>query len=213
MARRREFMEKYNKKSYKSDVENGSFEKFPKDLFEKKDVVVLAETAHGQHDKTILRFLDEFNSQIGQIFIELPVDYQDSVDTYLTRGEVDKRLEDFFVGAELEGKNVRGLLKIFDKAKEIGKRIICFDASKTKTGEYQKISKRGRYFLRGESRDEDMFVNFQRYYEQMPGKYLLIVGANHAEEGRTPGGDERLGTRLKRRIGEKYVSFEMQRGK
>ncbi len=206
-------MEKYNKKSYNSDVENNSFEKFSKDLFEKKDVVVLAETAHGQHDKTILRFLDEFNSQIDQIFVELPVDYQDSVDTYFSSGEVDKRLEDFFIGAEMEGKNVRGLLKIFDKAKETGKRIICFDASKTRAGEYQKISKRGRYFLRGESRDEDMFVNFQRYYEQTPGKYLLIVGANHAEEGVSPGGDERLGTRLKKLVGEKYASLEMQRGK
>ena len=187
-------------------------EQFPEDLFEKRDVVVLGETYHGKHGETILNFLDRFGFQINQIFVELPVDYQDAIDKYLTSGEVDKKLENFFAGAEKEGKNVRDLLKIFDKTKEVGKGIICFDSSKTKAGEYQEASKHKneRYFLRGESRDEDMFVNFQHHYEQTPGKYLLIVGANHAKEGKYSEGDKRLGERLKKVFGERYISFEMK---
>ncbi|MBI2670018.1 MAG: hypothetical protein HYX20_02665 [Candidatus Yanofskybacteria bacterium] len=187
-------------------------EQFPENLFERRDVVVLGETFHGKHGETILNFLDRFGSQINQIFVELPVDYQEAIDKYLASGEVDKTLEDFFAGAEKEGKSIRDLLKIFDKVKEIGKGVISFDSSKTKEGEYQETSKRKneRYFLRGESRDEDMFINFQRRYEQTPGKYLLIVGANHAKEGKYPEGDKRLGERLKEVFGERYISFEMK---
>lgn len=189
-----------------------NLEQFPENLFERRDIVVLGETVHGEHYKTILSFLNRFGNQIDRLFIELPADYQSSVDKYISTGEVDEALEDFFVGAEKEGKNVRGLLEVFDKAKEIGKGVSCFDSSKTQEGEYQETAKRGRYFLRGESRDEDMFVNFARHYEQTPGKSLLIVGNNHAGEGKYPDGDERLGTRLRKLFGEKYVSFELQRG-
>ena len=193
------------------DRETNTLEQFPEGLFEQRDIVVLGEMAHGEHYKTILAFLDKFGPQIDRIFIELPVDYQGSVDKYVATGEVDEELEDFFIGAEKEGKNVRGLLEVFDKAKEIGKMVSCFDSSKTKVGEYQKTSKRGAYFLRGESRDDDMFVNLKRHYERAPGKYLLIVGGNHARDGRYPEGDERLGAMLKNLFGEKYISFEMQR--
>jgi hypothetical protein len=204
-------MEKYRREQHQSDVESKIDESFPEDLLEKRDIVVLGETAHGKHYRTILRFLETFGPQLNQIFLELPVDYQDSVDRYFSTGKVDEALEGLFVGSEKEGKNVRGLLKIFDKAKEMGKAIRCFDSSKTKTEEYQMKSKRGRYFLRGESRDEDMLENVQRQYEQEPGKYLLIVGANHSQEGKTPDGGERLGAGLKRIFGKKYASFELRK--
>jgi len=185
-------------------------EQLPYDLFEKRDVVVLGEKIHGGHTETILRFLEKFGTQLNQIFLEFPVDYQESIDKYFADGKVDEGLEGFFMGAEGEGNNIRGLLKIFDKIKEIGKTIICFDSSKTKEGEYSKKSKNGYYFFRGNSRDEDMFVNFQRYYEQMPGKYLLIVGNGHVDEGESIEGGEKLGTKLKDFLGDKYIKFEMQ---
>ena len=205
-------MERIKREQYNPELESSNAEQFPEDLFEKKDIVVLGETFHGKHGEIILNFLDRFGVKINQIFIELPFDYQDSVDKYLVSGEVDEKLEDFLKGAEKEGKNVRDLLKIFDKAKEIGKGIICFDSSKTKEGEYQQESKlrNERYFLRGESRDEDMFTSIQRYYEQIPGKYLLIVGANHSMEGSYTEGDKRLGERLKEVFGERYISFEIK---
>jgi hypothetical protein len=178
-------MEIYRKERHRAEVEAVRSEQFPDDLLEKRDIVVLGETAHGRHYKTILDFFEKFGSHIDRIFLELPVDYQDSVDEYVSTGKVDEPLEAFFIGAEKEGKNVRGLLKIFDKAKENGREIACFDSSKTKTEEYRHESKRGHYFLRGQSRDEDMLENVQRQYEQRPGKYLLIVGANHSQESLT----------------------------
>lgn len=195
--------------------EADNVERFPEDLFENHDVVVLGETFHGKHSETILNFLNTFGPQINHVFIEMPADYQDSVDKYIASGEVDEKLEDFFAGAAKEGKSVKDLLKIFSKAKEIKKEITCFDSSKIQEGEYQKISKRKneKYFLRGESRDEDMFVSFQRRYEQFPGKYLLIVGANHSKEGKYPDGDKRLGERLKEVFGERYTNFEMEHTK
>ncbi|MDP3729664.1 MAG: hypothetical protein Q8R26_02865 [bacterium] len=205
-------MERIKREQFNPGFESGNAEQFPEDLFENRDVVVLGETFHGKHGETILNFLDQFGSQINQVFVELPVDYQDSVDKYVVSGEVDGKLESFFIGAEKEGKNVKDLLKIFDKAKEIRREIICFDSSKTKEGEYQEASKHRneRYFLRGGSRDEDMFVSFQRRYEQTPGKCLLIVGANHAKEGKYPEGYKRLGERLKEVFGERYISIEMK---
>lgn len=193
------------------ESESSDAGRFPDDLFESRDVVVLGETSHGKHSETLLNFLDKFGHLLNQIFIELPVDFQDSVDKYIASGEVDGELENLFMGAEDEGKNVRDLTKVLDKVREIGKGVICFDSSKTGGGEYQKASlvEREKYFLRGESRDEDMFINFQRHYTQTPGKYLLIVGAVHAKEGRYPEGDKRLGERLKEAFGERCISFEM----
>ena len=186
-------------------------EEFPDDLFEKHDVVVLGETFHGSHTNAILYVLDKFGSQIDKVFIELPADYQDSVNAYLISGVTDATLENFFAGAESEGKNVRDLLKIFDKIREIGKEVVCFDSSKSVQGEYSKASshRNEKYFLRGESRDEDMFTTYELHRKQVPGKYLMIVGANHAGEGNYTEGDKRLGERLKEVIGEKYTNIEM----
>lgn len=200
------------KRQLNSEFKSTNTEQFPVDLFEKRDIVILGETSHGKHIETVLIFLEKFGSQIDQIFIELPVDYQNSVDRYFASGEIDIKLKSFFIGAEKEGKNIRGLLRIFDKLKAINKKIICFDSSKTQEGEYQKASERKneRYFLRGESRDEDMFTNFYQHYEQAPGKYLLITGANHAKESRYPEGHKRLGEKLKEVFGEKCISFRMK---
>jgi len=36
------------------------FQEFPPDLFKRYEIVALAESAHGQHDETILRILNQF---------------------------------------------------------------------------------------------------------------------------------------------------------
>ncbi len=178
-----------------------------KDYFEKADLVVLAETHHGAHFETINKFLDQFLPQISGVFFEISVTYQSSFDLYIETGKVDKILEKFFAGAEAEGKNVRGLLALLDKIKMAGKRAICIDSSKLPTEEYSHPSPHGTYFLRGESRDEDMSKNISRHTAQEPGKYLAIVGAAHAKKGEHHmSGDKTLGTRLSQSFSDKYAS-------
>jgi hypothetical protein len=184
---------------------------FPSDLFEKFDVVALAESWHGKHDKTIIIFLGQFLDQINGVFLELPINYQKSIDNYLVGGEIDQGLEDLFVGAEKEGKNIRGLLTILDKIRTGQKSAICFDSSKTPQGEYQNPSNYGRYFLRGKSRDEDMYNILQEHRKKNPGKYLLINGSNHLALGRHPrSGDITLGQRLHDTYGEKFTEIIME---
>ncbi|MBI5733323.1 MAG: hypothetical protein HY973_00030 [Candidatus Kerfeldbacteria bacterium] len=186
-------------------------QEFPTDLFEHHDVVALAESVHGRHDETILKFLDQFIEQINAIFIELPINYQQSIDEYLNNGQIDEALEQLFVGAEKEGKSTRGLLGILDKIKLAQKSVICFDSSKVPQGEYQTASNYGRYYLRGKSRDEDMFAVLQEYREKNPGKYLLINGANHSALDQHPqSGDITLGQRLHDSYGEKFTEIIMK---
>ncbi|MCX6785900.1 MAG: hypothetical protein NTZ18_03570 [Candidatus Komeilibacteria bacterium] len=184
---------------------------FPPDLFKKFDIVILAESRHGEHDDKIIKFLEQFINQIDGIFIELPINYQQFVDRYMTTGEVDQSLEDLFVGAEKEGKNTRGLLAILDKIKAMQKSATCFDSSKIPQGEYQNPSNYGRYFLRGKSRDDDMFTVLQEYQQQNPGKYLLINGANHSALGQHPqSGDVTLGQKLHDAYDEKFTEIVME---
>jgi hypothetical protein len=184
---------------------------FPSDLFKKSDLVVLAENRHGEHYDAIVKFLNQFIDQIDQIFLELPINYQSSVNYYLTTGKVDDFLEDLFVGAEKEGKNIRGLLIVLDKIRLAQKTIICFDSSKTPQGEYQKPSNYGKYFLRGQSRDDDMFNVVQENMEKLPGKYLLITGANHSALGNHPqSGDTTLGQKIHEVYGKRFTEIVMK---
>ncbi|MFA5126498.1 MAG: hypothetical protein WC465_00675 [Patescibacteria group bacterium] len=184
---------------------------FPPDLFDNHDVVALAENAHGEHDETILKFLDQFIDQINEIFIELPIDYQQSIDAYLKDGQIDQALEELFAGAEKEGKNIRGLLLIIDKIKQAKKSVICFDSAKNPQGAYKNPSSYGRYFLAGESRDEDMFGLIIDRIKIKPGKYLLIGGANHYQPGKHQrSGEDTLGQRLADKLGDKYRGIFME---
>lgn len=183
----------------------------PPDAFETHDVVVAAESMHGAHTETIVRILDSVGSRISGILVELPVDLQPSVDSYIASGTVDATLEGFLEGAKKEGKNISGILRIFQKAKEISIAVRCIDSSKAPSDEYPTRSKYGSYYLRGSSRDEDMFVNIQREQEQAQGKFLVLVGANHAEPGDHPlTQDATLGQRLTDALGERVVTFVMQ---
>lgn len=153
-------------------------------LFEDADVVILGETHHGTHSKEILSLLGKCLNTIKGVFLEMPIDYQKDIDTYLRSGETTEKLESFFQGAEKEGNNIRNLLEMFDALKPVGKRVICIDSSKRQTAEYSQKAKHGYYFTKGKTRDEDMFSVIQDYYNREPGKYLAIVGAGHIEPGK-----------------------------
>lgn len=179
-----------------------------KDYFDKVNIIALAETHHGEHFDVINDFLDKFMPHLNGIFVELPVDYQSSINNYIETGKVDETLEDFFMGAHKEGNEIRGWLEIFDKIKRNKKMVICIDSSKIQTNEYRKKSDEGYYFLRGDSREEDMFFNLKNYYMKHIGKYLLIAGASHIrKEGHLyAGGKNNLGNRLSQFFGDKYDS-------
>jgi len=164
---------------------------------EDKKIIVLGESHHGKHVDDILQAIED-NPKVKGIFIELPVDYQKSVDEYLENGKVNNVLNNFFKNASREGNEVRNMLKIFDKANNKNISIICIDSSKTRTNKYNEKSSYGYYFLRGESRDDDMFLNIKEYYEENPANYIVIVGAGHFltdTDERT--GDESLGKKMK----------------
>jgi hypothetical protein len=181
---------------------------WPEDLFELNDIVALGET-HGEDDEAILSLIEQFSSKIDGVFYEEPVSLQPSIDLYLRTGEISEGLESLFKGAEKEGKNIRaGILKILNKLRELNIGCICIDSSKIQTDEYRTRSPYGYYFLRGESRDEDMFNNIMKHYGANPGKYVVVCGANHlAEEEHFRSGKDTLGTKLSKAIPEKSESI------
>lgn len=199
-----------NKGEIQNFEQRENSQEFPPDLFERYDVVALAESAHGEHDETTLKFLDEFIEKIDAVFIELPINYQQSIKYYFDNGQVDEALEQLFVGAEKEGKNIRGLLNILDKIKLAQKNVVCFDSSKVPEGEYKNPSNYGRYFLKGKSRDDDMFNLVIDRMRTNPGKYLLIGGENHYSLGMHPrSGDATLGQKIHDALGERFISLNL----
>jgi hypothetical protein len=181
---------------------------WPENLFELNDIVALGEE-HGKDDEIILSLIEQFSSKIDGVFYEKPVNLQPSIDLYLRTGEISEDLDALFKGAEKEGKNIRnGILKILNRLRELNIKVICIDSSKIKTDEYKIKSPHGYYFLRGESRDEDMFNNIMRHYEANPGKYVVVCGANHLTEGEYfRSGKDTLGTKLSKAIPEKSESI------
>jgi len=104
-----------------------------------------------------------------------------------------------------EGKNIKNtILFILDFAKDNNLPIFCIDSSKIQTNEYNKASLYGRWFLKSESRDEDMFGKIVENHGE--GENIVIFcGANHLSENlhfRT--GKETLGSRLKNKFGDNY---------
>lgn len=181
------------------------------DYFGESDILVLAENFHGNHDDEILKILDQTMSHIEGVFIELPIDYQASIDLYMSEGRIDETLERHFQGSLAEGKDVSGILKILDKLKINNKKAICIDSSKVKNDKYKTKSEHGYYFLKGESRDEDMFSVINEHYQKKPGKYLVIVGGAHADLGRHfKTNKDTLGTRLSNEFSNKYKSINLK---
>lgn len=175
------------------------------DVFAHADIVVLAE-AHGQHDAEIAKFLAEHLREIDAVFMEIPADYQSSIDNFAGIGVVDATLESWFTGAEREGKSIRGILENIAMIAAAKKPIICIDAAKSPFGEYTRKAADGYYFLRGESRDEDMFARIEEYRSSNPGKFLVITGQTHVKTDVHPRtGTQTLGKRLADTHGERYT--------
>lgn len=169
------------------------------DKFLNSNQVILAfgETHHGAHELVMSKVTKRLSGFAG-IFLEKPVSQQSEVDEYLTTGIVNEKLERYFQNAAKEGKDIKGtLLTIFDAVRQNKIPVFCVDSSKEKTEEYSKEAIIGRYFLRGLSRDEDMFENIQKIIVNNK-KYLFFGGFQHLMGGshfRT--GEPTLGSRLR----------------
>ena len=184
-----------------------------KNYFEKADLVALGESSHGTHTEIVMTFLNNFGEIIDGFFIEIPIDEQKDIDEYISTGNINQRLTSHFAGALKEGKDVKGnLVAIMDKLKELGKPLICVDSPKKETDEYKKKTppKQGYYFLKGESRDDDMCENILAYMDEHPGKYLFMGGSWHLEKGKDRiTGLDSLDERLRNALDEKYLSVLM----
>lgn len=145
------------------------------------DLIVFGETEHGKHEK-IFEMLSKCGNLFKGIFLELPADYQNSVDTYLKRGAFDKAFESLLKGALLEGKDFRKTYTlIFDYAKKKNLPIICIDSSKTKTREYKTKSLNSYSYFKSDSRDGDMFLNVTKILKEKGGKWCLVAHAAHID--------------------------------
>lgn len=186
---------------------------FP-DYFKQADIVILAEgDAHGAHAPAIVKFIDSFCDRVDGIFVEIPTDLQNSIDEYMRTGIVARNLELLFTGAANEGKEVReATLAVFDKARAKGLKVICFDASKTRTENARNPAKIGRYYLAGECRDEDMYSSVITYYDKHPGKYIIIVGDQHLRDQNIEGDFINFGPRMKIELGNKCTTLRMTQG-
>ncbi len=182
-----------------------------KDYFGHADIVVLGEDIeHGSHDSTIMSFIESFGSQLKGIFVEISVSYQPSIDQYLETGIFDERLEDFFSGAEREGKMLKkSLLHLLGAAKERSIKVICYDASKEFSETTPTRARHGYYFLSGECRDEDMFSNVQTMTTRCPGKYLVIIGGHHLSHENFEGDFKNFGERIKEAFGSRCITVRM----
>lgn len=182
-----------------------------KNYFEKADLIALGESHHGSHTEVIMTFLDNFGKVIDGFFVEYPLDYQKDIDEYLQTGQISKALASSFAGALKSGNDIENdLHELTKRLKELNKPLICVDSPKTRMGDYQQKSKHGYSFQRGESRDEDMTENILEYMRLHPGKYLFLAGAGHLEKGNDRiTGLPSTKTRLKKALGEKFVSILM----
>ena len=125
----------------------------------------------------------------------------------MVKGIVNEKLERHFQNAAKEGKDVRGtLLAILDVARLNKVPVFCVDSSKEKTEEYSKEATIGRYFLRGSSRDEDLFENIQKSIT-IDKKYLFFGGFQHLMGGtHFRSGEPTLGSKLRTKYQDGFYS-------
>jgi hypothetical protein len=163
-------------------------------------ITLLGESHHGKHLDQIKNILSN-PPKLDKIFLELPISHQPSINHYLNNSEVDTTLDKTFSNTLKEGNNIKDtILFILDLAKEKNISVLCIDSSKIKTQKYNKVSPHGKWFLKGESRDEDMFNAFIENYKKNEN-VAVICGANHLSEGlhfRT--GLETFGTKMKNKF-------------
>lgn len=172
-------------------------------------LIAFGETYHGTHDAVISE-IAHYLTGFSKVLLEKPISMQPDIDEYLGTGRVSERLESHFQNAAKEGKNIRTtLLAILDSAKQNSLPVFCVDSSKVKTEEYSNESLVGRYFLRGASRDEDMFTNIQKLIEEND-KGIFFGGFQHLMNGiHFRSGELTLGSRLHEKYGDKFYSCAM----
>lgn len=174
-------------------------------LDENLKLIAFGETFHGVHEVIIKEIVSHI-SNFSTIFIEKPVSMQPSIDEYLSTGNISERLELHIQNSANEGKDIRKTtLMILDVARLKKTPIFCVDSSKIKTDEYTTESTIGRYFLRGSSRDEDMFVNMKKMMGE--DKSIFFGGFQHLMSGiHFRSGEKTLGSRLHEEYGDKFYS-------
>lgn len=180
------------------------------DLLKSADVVAFGETHHGTHSKVTALLVKEIDKFDG-IFDETPVNYQLSIDYYLETGRFDDDLQRMIQGAMNEGKDIESELKILlDAAGAKHLPVVCIDSSKVQTPLYTRASDPGlgHYFLRGKSRDEDMFTVIKDNLGKSGRKWCLIGGSQHIKCGiHFRSGDITLGSRLKLLLGNGFYNI------
>lgn len=170
-------------------------------ILNKVNFLAFGETEHGNHKVTLEIILKEIN-KFGQVFLEMPINLQKSVDTFLVSNKIDPDFSDFLKGAQEEGKEVKEtLFSILKACKKSNKPVFCVDSSKIKTKLYNKKSKYGFYFLSGNSREEDMFNNIKKVLENSKGKSFLLGGSTHIKYD-----PESLGSRLQKFLGSNFYN-------
>ncbi len=174
-------------------------------IFEIHDLIALGESEHGRHYDEIIACLQKYEAEIKAILLELPLNYQNSVEHFMTTGELREDLKRLLDGAKAEGKDISGILTLFNKAQELRKKIICYDPPKIQMGEYAHRDENS-YYLRGNSRDEDMAAIIEQQIVSNPGKYLIIGGAGHFE-GSDDNSEKNLGDRLTDKLHNKFKAI------
>ena len=173
-------------------------------------IIAFGETNHGSHD-TVFRELFDGENLFKGIFLELSNDYQSSIDFFLQNGNFDEKLERTIAGALKEGKNIRNNLELilfFARRNKIP--VICIDSSKTQNNEYQTKSEHGYFFLKGKSRNEDMFNIVFETINKVTGKWLIIGGSQHIKYGiHFRSNDETLGSRLNVILKNKFFNISL----
>lgn len=181
------------------------------DVFRGISLIGFGETHHGQHDRPLGEILN-FLKPIKKFFLEEPIDCQSPIDEFLKTGRLGERLERQLAGAAEEGKNVRDTFELARQTALANNcSIVCVDSSKTKTGEYQKASPVGHYFLKAGSRDEDMANNIFDYFFQnqvgKEGRSVFLGGSQHLKYGHHfRSGEITLGSRLSKELDEGFVN-------
>lgn len=171
------------------------------------DLIAFGETHHGQHSDVFKQMSQEMYKFTG-LFLEEPVNYQNSINTFLKTGVFDKQLEKQIEGAAKEGKDIRQDFLLWKEATKNGELpVICIDSSKERVGDYQHESNIGHYFLKGRSREEDMYENVIDELRKRGGKWCLVGGSQHIKYGiHYRSGDITLGKRLKDALGNQFYN-------
>jgi len=167
-------------------------------------IFALGEAPHGAHLDKIKKIL-EGKDNLSGIFLEHPINYQDSINSYLQNKEIDEQLQKYWGRCMKEGNDIKSVdiyLLNFSLERKIP--IICIDSSKVQTNEYDKKSDIGYWFLRGGSRDEDMFENIIKTYREGE-EWVVLCGATHLmTEIHLRTGKKTLGAKLKEKFGEHF---------